>query len=666
MAIYQFCRNTSVLIQDRILTLKQEVEPNLWQLEDQRTGRMHEYALTQLQEMYAKGELVFPKGLETTDKLKQVAEQKSRTRQRVIDPAQWDKAKLRLVYVKCVLDLPGSKAIMTAAIAQTHAALKRLDKAPHWVSVLKWRKQFLSHGKDAFALVEQCHAKGNRVARYPTEVIHIVDDCIERYYLTRERATVEETLDHAIVAVDRENKQRLDCQQLPRPTRRLVQRQINLIPSYDRCAARYGATAANRIFRSKLKHHITHRPLQAAEIDHTKLDVFVIDDDSHLPLGRPWITLCIDNHSRCILGVYIGFEPPSYLSVGKCLKHAILPKAQLQQEYPEIQHAWAAHGVMDKLITDNGLEFHSLSLEQACLAFGIELEFTPRKRPWFKGKIERFNGTLSRSLCHSIVGTTFSNIFEKDDYDPAKHAVLTLSELRLIVHKWIADFYHQKPHRSLDGQTPAQVWETSIQPEDIQLAHNPAEIDMLLGKTIEQKTITHKGIELNGLLYNSAELMQVRRQRGDTFKADIRIDESDVGYLYVVLNQFDYIKVPALNPDAYGISLWLHNVFRKFAKERLGKVDRLTYARARVEIREIVEEAMKFKRKKAHSRVGRYLDNLAKPSKSKANRSQPAVEAIEQIKPPVVIMNTTKHQATYAPIMQSRSRHNSTNRNQNI
>lgn len=664
MAVYQFCKNTIVLIQDCAYNMKQEVEANIWQLEDSRTGRIYEYSLTQLQEMYSKGELVFSKHANKGENTNLVAEDKSRTRQREVSQDLWEKAKLRLAYVNAILGLPATEKIIKSAIAEAQQSLKQNGKAPHWSTVLRWRKQFLHYGKDAFALVDQHHDKGNRRSRYSDEVIHMAQDCIERYYLTRERATIEETLDHLVVAISRENKQRLPSQQLPVPTRRLVHRLISQIPSYDRYAARYGKTAANRIFRNKLKHHITQRPLQAAEIDHTKLDIFVIDDDSHLPLGRPWTTICIDSHSRCILGIYIGFEPPSYLSVGKCLKHSILPKTQLQQEFPEIQNRWEAHGVMDKLIVDNGLEFHSISLEQACLAFGIELEFTPRKRPWFKGKIERFNGTLSRSLCHSIAGTTFSNIFDKDDYDPAKHAILTLSNLRLIVHKWIADYYHHKPNRSLDGQSPAIVWNSSIHPEDIQLAHNPADIDMLLGKVIEQKTITHKGVELNGLLYNSPELMQIRSQRGDTFKADIRIDESDVGYLYVMLNQFDYLKVPALNADVHGISLWLHTVFRKYAKENLGKIDRLTYARAREEIREIVEKAMQLKRNKANSRTGRYLENTASKQPSKANQAVSSpdtsiVAATVQLDTsPIPILQTIKHQATYKPTLQNRDRNN--------
>ena len=78
--------------------------------------------------------------------------------------------------------------------------------------------------------------------------------------MRRERGTVEETAEEVVVMIERENKHRPMSLQLPRPTRRLIERLINLIPAFDRDAARYGRIAANRKYRSKLKHLV--RPLQ--------------------------------------------------------------------------------------------------------------------------------------------------------------------------------------------------------------------------------------------------------------------------------------------------------------------------------------------------------------------------------------------------------------------
>ncbi len=55
-------------------------------------------------------------------------------------------------------------------------------------------------------------------------------------------------------------------------------------------------------------------PLARVEIDHTHLDLFVVDEKDCLPLGRPYLTLAIDVYTRCILGAAIEFFPPSYLA----------------------------------------------------------------------------------------------------------------------------------------------------------------------------------------------------------------------------------------------------------------------------------------------------------------------------------------------------------------
>jgi len=644
--------------------LNQEITAGVWQAQEVRTGRIHEFGIQGLQQHYSEGKLVFMEDADKAAKSKKGFKEKSKKISYQTEESEWEKAKIRRMYVKAVEHLPCTAALMKTAIHEVWKTLNKdksetdVDKEPNWITVSRWKKKYLTNGKDAFALVDAHHHKGNRNDRYDTEVMHIVSDCIDRIYLQRERKTIQDTTEEAVVMVTRENKQRIKSDQLAIPTRRLITRLIGLIPAFDRCAARYGRIAANRLYRSKLKHLVTKKALESAQIDHTHLDLFVIDDESHMPLGRPWLTICIDSHTRCILGIYIGFEPPSYLTVGKCLKHAFLPKTNLQEQFPDIRNTWDAHGVMEQLFVDNGLEFHSISLEKACFAFGVEIVYTPRKTPWFKGKIERFNRTINDDVSHGISGTTFSNIFEKDDYDPAKHAVVTLSTLRLIIHKWIADYYHQKPHRSLDNQTPALVWTSSVHPEDIALAHNPAEMDMLLGKAVENKKVTHKGIEINNLLYNSPELMNLRRQYGDPLTVDIRVDEADIGHLYVILKDHQgYIEVPALDQDyAKGTTLWLHKICRDYAKKHFNKVDVYSYALAKTEIREIVEKDLNLKRRKSNARVARYKDT----NQQSATKSKPKKVANAVSKRPVAPASSNKTvvakvRPSYAPVIEQRA-----------
>jgi putative transposase len=387
-------------------------------------------------------------------------------------------AKLRRSYVLAVLNTPNSRGPLEAAILGAWKRLKSPEKAPGWVTVYRWKRSFLSAKGDARALVNNGRSRGNRDGRYPATVIEFCEQSISTKYLSRTRNSIQQTREDALRRVKKENELRPACDALPMPSRRLITRMIASIPAFDKHAARYGHDSAVKAFRSVKGHSVVQAPLERA--DHTLLDLMVVDDQSGLPLGRPSVTACIDCYTRCILGIYIGFNPPSYQSVAACLKDCFMPKVNLQRDYPGIVNEWPAYGVMHNLVVDGGLEFYSNGLEQVCLSLNINWIAAPRRTAWFKGKIERFLGTMNRAVAHGVPGTTFSNIFEKGDYNPAKNAVITLSTLRKVVRMWIADVYHQQVHRSLQT-TPAKMWTSSIRPEDIRLPDETTQLDVVMG-----------------------------------------------------------------------------------------------------------------------------------------------------------------------------------------
>jgi putative transposase len=64
-------------------------------------------------------------------------------------------------------------------------------------------------------------------------------------------------------------------------------------------------------------------PLERIECDGTKLDLMVIDTETRLPLGRQWLTTMIAVCAKMITGFYLSFHSPGYLSVMRCLLHAV-------------------------------------------------------------------------------------------------------------------------------------------------------------------------------------------------------------------------------------------------------------------------------------------------------------------------------------------------------
>lgn len=606
MGTSAFQQGATIRIDGKQATLHRKISDSLWQVEDERTKRILEYSDDQLRGLYVTGQLSFV----GHSRASPAAEDKiilSATNESL------EISKIRRLYVKAILNLPNTEAAFKPAIQKTWESLSAPQVPPYWTTVFRWKKRYLEAGTDIIALVDNMKNKGNRSSRYPADVTDLVEKAIEERYLQLERRTIQDTLDYAITLVLAENRLRPQSAQLPHPSRRYVTTMIEAIPAFDRYAARHGHTAAVKRFRSVQGHRTTAAPLERVEIDHTPLDLMVIDDDSGLPLGRPYLTACIDDYTRCVLGLYISFEPPGHFTVSRCLKHAFMPKTNLAQQFPEIKNQWQAHGVMRELVVDNGQEFHSTSLENACYSLGIEIHYSARKTPWFKGKIERFLGTLNRAIAHGTPGSTFSNIFDKEDYDPSKFAVVRYSTLKEIAYTWVADVYHQKVHRTL-GAPPAVMWAKSIQPEDILVPDDPFRLDFILGRS-EERVLSHKGIELYGLHYNSPELTTLRRKLGDKLTVEVRVDTSDLGHIIVLSpNRNEAFKVSALQFEyANGLSEWQHRVCKRFAAQEMDSYNAEAWLEAKARIRQLIEDEFMQKKQRTRTKIARYKNMDSAP-----------------------------------------------------
>jgi putative transposase len=62
------------------------------------------------------------------------------------------------------------------------------------------------------------------------------------------------------------------------------------------------------------------------QIDHTVIDLIVVDERDRQPIGRPYLTLAIDVFTRCVVGMVVTLEAPSAVSVGLCLAHVACDK----------------------------------------------------------------------------------------------------------------------------------------------------------------------------------------------------------------------------------------------------------------------------------------------------------------------------------------------------
>lgn len=277
------------------------------------------------------------------------------------------------------------------------------------------------------------------------DVEGVINHVIRKYYLKRERVSQSEIY-HRVRSICRR------CG-LPAPARSSVRRRIAQYNNYDGEMRRLGAKRARQRWEPRPGQLLVEHPLDVVQIDHTRVDLIVLSNDRREVLGRPWLTVAIDVATRVVLGFYLSMDPPSAISVGLCIAHAVLPKA----EDALAPGVWPMFGKMRVIHVDNGKDLVSEAIRRGCEEHGISLETRPLGKPHYGGHVERLIGSLMK-LVHGLPGTTFSNVKERGDYDSERKATLTFMEL----HEWmvqkIGRFYHSRIHRVL-GVPPAIAWE---------------------------------------------------------------------------------------------------------------------------------------------------------------------------------------------------------------
>ena len=152
------------------------------------------------------------------------------------------------------------------------------------------------------------------------------------------------------------------------------------------------------------------------QIDHTLVDLILVDEAARRPIGRPWLTLAMDVDTRLVAGFLISLDPPCATSVALALTHAVLPK-EAWLATRGLCLPWPVAGLPRSVHVDNGKEFHSLAVERGCRQYGMQLDYRPVATPRYGGHIERLMGTLMGRV-HELPGTTFANIRDRGDADP--------------------------------------------------------------------------------------------------------------------------------------------------------------------------------------------------------------------------------------------------------
>ena len=525
----------------------------------------------------------------------------------------WEIAQKRLAIIKPFMEMPTRTRADAVAMAGKHGV--------HVATFYRWVRLFEASGQASSLVPEKRGRKaGTRLLNELQE--KIIKTAIEDKYLTNERGTAQDVVDEA--------QSMCRLAKLPEPNHNTIRSRIRDIPA---------ATAHRRRGRRDLARN-RHEPIQGVfpggatplevvQIDHTLADIVLVDEHLRKPIGRPWLTLALDVCTRMVTGLYVGFEPPSYMSVGMCIASTICPKSEYLASLG-VTGEWPVWGKPGKLHADNAREFRGIKLTRACEEYSIDLQWRPVKKPHYGGHIERLMGTMASEI-RKIPGKTFSNTHQRQGYDSEGKAIMTLREFEAYLVDFIVNKYHVRKHSELD-KPPLACWKFGILGDattpgagTLPLPADPNRIrlDFLPYK---QRTVQPYGIEVNVIHYYDVVLDpyigSIDEATGGKRKFLFRYDPRDMSSL-LFLDPADnrYMPIPYRDLSHPPVSEWEIRRARAMLKaEGVKDVDEARLFEASGRLRARIEDA------KAATKAARRAEaRMAKkrPSKPKVERQVP-------------------------------------------
>jgi putative transposase len=238
---------------------------------------------------------------------------------------------------------------------------------------------------------------------------------------------------------------------------------------------------------------ITHSN-QIWQIDHTRLDILLVDEEFRKVIGRAYITLVMDSYSGCVTGFYLGFEPAGSHEVALALRHAILPK-HYATEY-ELQEKWEIYGIPEYVVTDRAKEFKSEHLKQ----ISLELDFKRRLRafPQAGGLIESIFDKINKEILSLYGGYTGSSVEERPP-EAERTACLTLEDLEKILVRYFVDHYNHHDYPRVKNQKRIERWKSKLL-EDSEIV-DERELDICLMKVAIRNVEKHGSVNFLGWVY---------------------------------------------------------------------------------------------------------------------------------------------------------------------
>lgn len=539
---------------------------------------------------------------------------------------QWLVAQERFALIKPILENPGDGKLLNDIAKKSN--LNR-------TTLYRWVERYQSTSLVS-SLVAKERSGGKGKSRLSEEVEFILKDTIKSEYLTRDRHKIGHTIIEVI--------NRCKNAKLKPPHPNTIRNRIMELSEESRMKARYGSKISDQKFKQiEGEFPGADYPLSVVQIDHTKVDILLVDEDTREVLGKPWLTIGIDVYSRLVTGFHVSLDPPGAMGTGICLSNSILPKEKKLAEF-NIKGEWQSWGIMRTIHADNAGEFKGNMIKRICEEYGITMNWRLVARPNYGGHIERLMGTL-KELVHNLPGTTFSNTQEKSNYDSAAKATFSLREFEEILLIYITEIYHKRFHTGINNTPIAKYSEGIFGSKDKPgigyptrvLDERKVRLDFM---PFFKRTIQEYGVKIDHIDYYhdvlrkwihavDAKSGKHKIKKEFIFKRDPR----DISIIYFWDPELkDYFEIPYRIISRPSISIWeFRKALRAVKEAGRQNVDEESIFKAYERIQEIKREA---NRKKLSAQKSKKIEKPKSETKKSIHsnyKSSASVSEVEDI-----------------------------------
>ena len=365
---------------------------------------------------------------------------------------------------------------------------------------------------------------GNRQEKAPAETKKIINETISVSYNATQQKSV-----NAIYS-----KIQLICKEkgLASPCYRTVERAIKKLDKKLTTLKRQGKRAAYQHEEWHWELTLTtprhgERPFHIAHLDHTELNIELIDSKGNKILGRVWLTLLVDAYSRRVLAFYISFNEPSKQTTMMIMRECVRRHGRL----PQI------------IVVDGGKEFGSVYFETLLAYFQCVKKVRPPAEPRNGSLVERMFGVTEEYFIHNLLGNTqiMKNVRQvTKSVNPKNLAVWTFPK----IYQYLASFFYEIYDAEIEHpalfQTPCEAFIEGIQ------KFGKREVRFIpydeVFKIITLPPATRKSYKVSAqsgihFRYINYFCPDFRSPQIDGKRVSVRYDPDDAGICYAYVNE---------------------------------------------------------------------------------------------------------------------------------